>query len=110
MTVNLDRWSLEETTQVMKQSFPFLVGVVSPREFQVGMHVELEHGTIYPETNITNDDPVLTGKIVAAHLMELPDYYSRLIQMEEEGEEALEEMGVQSPAEDIYSGIFKKLI
>jgi hypothetical protein len=54
-------------------------------QFQRGLNVELEHGLINPATNITNDDPILTGKIALAHLNELPDYYDRLEKMEEGG-------------------------
>ena len=45
-------------------------------EFTFGMNVELEHGTANPATNITNDDPILTGKIALVHLNEVPMYYS----------------------------------
>jgi hypothetical protein len=55
-------------------------------QFRRGMDVELEHGTIDPSTNVTNDDPILTGKIALAHLNEFPDYYDRLEEMEEEAE------------------------
>jgi len=48
------------------------------------MDVELEHGTIDPHTNVTNDDPLMTGKIALAHLNELADYYTRLDEMEKE--------------------------
>ena len=51
------------------------------------MDVELEHGTIDPATNVTNDDPIMTGKIALAHLNEFSDYYDRLEEMEEEAEE-----------------------
>jgi hypothetical protein len=53
-------------------------------QFRRGLDVELEHGSHDPETNVTNDDPVLTGKIALAHLRELPDYYTRLAAMEGE--------------------------
>ncbi|MBM3704891.1 MAG: hypothetical protein FJW66_00055 [Actinobacteria bacterium] len=56
-------------------------------QFRMGMDVELEHGKVDPETNVTNDDPLLTGKIALAHLNEFPDYYDRLYEMEEEAEE-----------------------
>lgn len=59
-------------------------------QFRMGMDVELEHGTVDPHTNVTNDDPLLTGKIALAHLNEIPDYYTRLDKMEQEGEAALE--------------------
>lgn len=55
-------------------------------QFRVGMEVELEHGRQDPGTNVTDDDPVITGKIALAHLNEFPDYYSRLRQMEREAE------------------------
>jgi hypothetical protein len=55
-------------------------------QFRKGMEVELEHGLHDPETNVTNDDMTLTGKIAWAHLREYPDYYDRLEEMEEEAE------------------------
>lgn len=61
-------------------------------QFRMGMDVELEHGTENPVTNVTNDDPLMTGKIALAHLNELPDYYTRLAKMEEEGETAYEKL------------------
>jgi len=53
-------------------------------EFRKGLLVELEHGSHDPETNVTNDDMLLTGKIAWAHLKEFPDYYKRLELMEQE--------------------------
>ncbi|MBR9701900.1 hypothetical protein GOV13_03180 [Candidatus Pacearchaeota archaeon] len=55
-------------------------------QFMMGMNVELEHGSRDPDTNVTGDDPVMTGKIALAHLKEFPDYYDRLEKMEEEAE------------------------
>lgn len=55
-------------------------------QFRRGMDVELEHGTVDPNTNVSNDDPLTTGKITLAHLNEIPDYYDRLDKMEKEGE------------------------
>lgn len=55
-------------------------------QFRAGMDVELEHGKRDPETNVTDDDPLVTGKIALAHLRELPDYYTRLAAMESEDE------------------------
>lgn len=54
-------------------------------QFRIGMDVELEHGTRDARTNVTNDDPVMTGKIALAHLNELADYYTRLKKMEDGG-------------------------
>lgn len=55
-------------------------------QFRMGMDVELEHGTVDTNTNVTDDDPLKTGKIALAHLNEFPDYYTRLYKMEEEAE------------------------
>ena len=55
-------------------------------QFRQGMEVELEHGSHDPQTNVTDDDPVMTGKIALAHLKEFADYYVRLQQMEAEAE------------------------
>lgn len=56
-------------------------------QFRMGMDVELEHGTVDPHTNVTNDDPIITGKIALAHLNEFADYYTRLDRMEAEADE-----------------------
>ena len=55
-------------------------------QFRMGLDVELEHGFIDPDTNVTNDDPLITGRIALAHLNEFPDYYTRLEKMEVEAE------------------------
>jgi len=62
---------------------------VDLEQFRLGLAVELEHGVENQQTNVTDDDPVMTGKIALAHLYELPDYYTRLDKMEAEGEAAL---------------------
>ncbi len=55
-------------------------------EYRAGLDVELEHGTHDPETNVTGDDALTTGKIALAHLREISDYYTRLAKMEAEAE------------------------
>jgi hypothetical protein len=57
-------------------------------QFRMGMDVELEHGLHDGATNVSDDDPIVTGKIALAHLNEFPDYYTRLEQMEEEAKRA----------------------
>ena len=57
--------------------------------------MELEHGAIDPETNVTGDDLVLTGKIAWAHLKEIRDYYRRLDIMEAEAEEEFKSMSAK---------------
>jgi hypothetical protein len=56
-------------------------------QFRMGMDVEMEHGKRDAQTNVTNDDPLTTGKISLAHLREFPDYYTRLAKMESEAED-----------------------
>lgn len=56
-------------------------------EFAMGVNVELEHGSRDKDTNVTNNDKLLTGKIAWAHLKEFPDYYTRLHKMESEAKE-----------------------
>jgi len=55
-------------------------------QFRMGLEVELEHGCRDASTNVTNDDPELTGKIAMAHLNEFADYYTRLDKMEKEAD------------------------
>lgn len=59
---------------------------VDLEQFRRGLEVELEHGARDPETDVTQDDLVLTGKIAWAHLKEIRDYYTRLDRMEAEAE------------------------
>ncbi len=74
-------FTIEEAKQIGEQLgldwFAFDI-----EQFRLGLDVELEHGISDPETNITNDDPLTTGKIALAHLNEIPDYYTRLNIME----------------------------
>ncbi|PKN87719.1 MAG: hypothetical protein CVU51_05225 [Deltaproteobacteria bacterium HGW-Deltaproteobacteria-1] len=51
-------------------------------QFRMGLDVELEHGWIDPSTDVTRDDPILTGKIALAYLNQYADYYTRLENME----------------------------
>ena len=59
---------------------------VDLEQFRRGLEVELEHGAHDPQTNVTHDDPLITGKIAWAHLKELRDYYARLDKLEAEAE------------------------
>lgn len=56
----------------------------SVEQYRMGLNVELEHGQRDINTNVTNDDPLITGKIALAHLNEFSDYYTRLEKLEEE--------------------------
>ncbi|PKN38526.1 MAG: hypothetical protein CVU62_06735 [Deltaproteobacteria bacterium HGW-Deltaproteobacteria-2] len=55
-------------------------------EFRMGLEVELEHGTMFDDANVTNNHPILTGMIVLAHMKEMLDYYERLGVAEVEGD------------------------
>jgi Protein of unknown function (DUF5661) len=50
------------------------------------MDVEFEHGSHDPQTDVTHDDPIVTGKIGLAHMKEFPDHYERLERMEADAE------------------------
>jgi len=75
--------------------------------FQQGLEVELEHGLQFPDANVTNNHPILTGKIVLAHLKEMLDYYIRLNVAELEGD--LLKASKKGDAEKL-ARIYKKLI
>jgi hypothetical protein len=55
---------------------------IALEQFRMGLGIELEHGRVDPETDVSHDDPTVTGKIALAHLREIPDYYTRLAEME----------------------------
>ena len=60
--------------------------LISAEAFKQGLEVELEHGVQFPDANVTNNHPILTGMIVLAHLKEMLDYYVRLEVAELEGD------------------------
>lgn len=49
----------------------------TPEEFLIAINIELEHGTVNPKTNVTNDNLITTAKIALAHLNEFPNYYNK---------------------------------
>ena len=59
---------------------------IPPETFRRGLEVELEHGTRFNDANVTSNHPVITGRIVLAHLKEMMDYYERLEVAELEGD------------------------
>jgi len=59
---------------------------IALKDFQRGLEIELEHGIRFAEANVTNNHPILTGKIVLAHFKESLDYYQRLEVAEIEGD------------------------
>ncbi len=74
---------------------------ISSVDFQKGLEIELEHGLMFPDANVTNNHPILTGLIVLAHLKEMLDYYDRLEVAELEGDilKALEQGNVEKVAQ-----------
>lgn len=83
---------------------------VSMTEFLKGVQVETEHGLKNPKTNVTDDDPTMTAKIALAHLLEIPDYYTRLDKMEKEGKAAkanIQKAKMQEAAIDDLLQMFK---
>ena len=50
-------------------------------QFRKGMDEELEHGIFDSNTNVSNNDPIITGRLALAHLNKIPDYYDRLEKM-----------------------------
>ena len=75
-------------------------------DFRMGLEVELEHGIRFKDANVTNNHPVLTGKIVLAHFKESLDYYQRLEVAELEGDLLKAIRGKDSAK---VAGIYKKL-
>jgi hypothetical protein len=91
--LGLSDWSTIKSPKVSKQETSIILKTVNTNlmdisldDFQKGLEVELEHGTRFEDANVTNNHPVLTGKIVLAHLKEMPDYYLRLDVAEMEGD------------------------
>jgi len=80
---------------------------VDPADFRIGLEVELEHGIQFPEANVTNNHPLLTGKIVMAHFMETLDYYQRLNVAEIEGDLL---KAVRAGKADKVAALYKELI
>lgn len=80
---------------------------IALEDFQLGLEVELEHGIRFPEANVTNNHPILTGKIVLAHFRESLDYYQRLEVAEIEGD--LLKAVVSNNASRV-AALYKKLV
>jgi hypothetical protein len=83
--IGLRDWTQLTQTKVTVEEARKILAVVKPADlnvdleyFQSGLEVELEHGLKFPEANVTNNHPILTGRIVVAHLLEVSDYYQRL--------------------------------
>lgn len=91
--VGLRDWSQISDPSVSEEEASTILDIVNtqgmdiPLEaFRRGLEVELEHGTRFQDANVTNNHPILTGKIVIAHLKETMDYYERIDVAEMEGD------------------------
>jgi hypothetical protein len=91
--LGLRDWSQLEDDSVLDEEAAILREQVGGEALQIplasfrrGLEVELEHGLAFPDANVTNNHPVLTAKIVLAHLKEMLDYYERLDVAELEGD------------------------
>lgn len=107
-------WTHLKKPEVKPEEARIILNEVKPRgmkipleEFLAGLEVELEHGTRYKEANVTNNHPLLTGKIVVAHLKESMDYYERLEVAEIEGD-LLKAFAAKNPAK--AEAKYKKLV
>lgn len=91
--IGLRDWSKITDPTVSEEEASTILNIVNTQEmnipieaFQKGLEVELEHGTRFEDANVTNNHPILTGKIVIAHLKETMDYYERIDVAEMEGD------------------------
>jgi hypothetical protein len=91
--IQISDWTKIQEPQVSPEEAGVILKIVNlegmdiPLEsFRRGLEVELEHGTMFKDANVTNNHPILTGKIVLAHLKETMDYYDRLEVAELEGD------------------------
>jgi len=75
-----------DEAQIIRNAVGAEANQITADEFRRGLEVELEHGLQFPDANVTNNHPLLTGKIVLAHLKETLDYYLRLEVAELEGD------------------------
>ena len=86
-------WSKKKKAVVSAKEAAIILKIVNVEkmkipleDFRIGLEVELEHGTRFKDANVTNNHPLLTGKIVVAHLKETMDYYRRIDVAEIEGD------------------------
>lgn len=79
------KFTLEDAIKIAKAlKIDFSKEKFDLQQFLMGINVELEHGAHDPQTNVTSDNPIITGKIALAHLKEIPNYYTLLAKLEEE--------------------------
>ena len=91
--LGLKDWTKIKVPKVTANEAAVILKVVNAKkmgialeDFRMGLEVELEHGTMFDDANVTNNHPILTGMIVLAHMKETLDYYERLDVAEVEGD------------------------
>jgi len=91
--LNIRDWTARGDSAVLPEEARVIMSEVNTEgmnidaeSFRRGLEVELEHGVRFKDANVTNNHPLLTGKIVLAHLKETMDYYERLEVAELEGD------------------------
>ena len=91
--LGLKDWTKIKVPKVTVKEAAVILKVVNAKkmgialeDFRMGLEVELEHGTMFDDANVTNNHPILTGMIVLAHMKETLDYYERLDVAEVEGD------------------------
>jgi hypothetical protein len=112
--LNIRDWTRLTRAQVELEEARLIQSVVGGEASQIpvekfcqGLEVELEHGLTFPDANVTNNHPLLTGKIVLAHLKEMLDYYTRLEVAELEGD--LLKVSMKGDTEKLLQ-IYRKLV
>ena len=92
-SIGLSDWSEKSDSTILEDEASIILNIVNTKNMDIpipvfckGLEVELEHGTRFEDANITNNHPILTGKIVIAHLKETMDYYERIDVAEIEGD------------------------
>jgi len=91
--IGLRDWSKITDPTVSEEEASAILEIVNTKsmdipleDFRKGLEVELEHGTRFDDANVTNNHPILSGRIVIAHLKETMDYYRRIDVAEMEGD------------------------
>ncbi len=107
-------WSMFKKAEVLPNEAKIILSDIDKGDlnidvenFRIGLEVELEHGIRFPNANITNNHPLITGLIVIAHFEESLDYYQRLEVAELEGD-ILKALAKKNPAK--LSLLYGKLV
>jgi hypothetical protein len=111
--IGIRDWTKLKTPRVTAKEAKIILKMVNTanmpialEDFRMGLDVELEHGTMFKDANVTNNHPLITGKIVLAHMKESLDYYKLLEVAELEGD--LLKAVVKGNREKI-TAVYKKL-